>query len=1070
MPRPRPTPPPAKITRPRAGAVAARPRLFAALRAALARARVVWIAGPPGAGKTTLVSSYLERTRARHVWYQIDAGDRDPGTVFHYLGAAARAAGRRRALPALTPERAGSLAVFSRRWFEALARALGAPSVIVLDDYHELEPDSRVHEDVVAAGAAALPPGVSLVVLSRAEPPACFARLRAEGALATLPRDALALTPREARAVARLRARGALDRGALGAIEDRARGWAAGVVLLAEAAATRAAPAPGDADPAVLFDYFATEVLREIPAGAQRVLLETALLPTVGAAAAARLTGDPGAGAVLADLWRAGTFTVRLGGAPVYQYHPLFRAFLLRRAGEVLPAARRAALPAEAAALLEGEGRPDDAAELLMGAASWEALADLAVRWAPSLLAQARHATLERWLRAVPPEIGDGRPWIACWLGACRILRNADEARGWFERAYAAFDARDDAAGLYLSWAGAVDAIYLSWLDLAPLSRWIARLAELRARHPRWPSPEIEARVVTSAVIALVNHRPDHPDLAAWIRRAEGLLQALPPSPARLHLAAQLALHACWTGELRRAGALLDDAAPRREVVEAAPLSCAWAVAVRMVHAWESLAPREALALLDEGLAVGRASGTDGADHALRAQAVYAALLAGDAATAEACLEALETAAPRGAQRPRAHHLHLRAVLDLHAGRPARAVERAREAIAAATAGAVPFAMANTRLALAAALVEARAPRAEAAAHVAAARAIGAGMRSRQIAAWCDLLEARAAHLHGDRDGARAALQSGLAASRAMGGAAMYYLPRPALAALYAEAIAAGIEADHARDVARRLALVPEDRAAAPDGWPWPLRIRTLGRFELARDDGADGPAPGAGRGGRRPLELLAALVALGGRDVSPERLAAALWPEAEGDAARRAFDTTLHRLRKLLPPGVLVLRDGRTSLDASACWVDLWALEEAVSRLDALVRAGTPEDGGEVARLTARVLDLYRGPFLRDEREAAWILPVRERVRSRVLRQVAAAGLRDERSGRWDAACDLYQRALEVEPVAEELYRGLMRCHLEAGRAADVLQTYQRCRLALAALRVAPSPTTEELRRRATS
>ena len=54
---------------------------------------------PPGAGKTTLASSYVDARELRHLWFQLDAGDADPATFFHYLGVAA--GGR---LPHLTAE------------------------------------------------------------------------------------------------------------------------------------------------------------------------------------------------------------------------------------------------------------------------------------------------------------------------------------------------------------------------------------------------------------------------------------------------------------------------------------------------------------------------------------------------------------------------------------------------------------------------------------------------------------------------------------------------------------------------------------------------------------------------------------------------------------------------------------------------------------------------------------------------------------------------------------------------------------------------------------------------------
>jgi DNA-binding SARP family transcriptional activator len=280
---------------------------------------------------------------------------------------------------------------------------------------------------------------------------------------------------------------------------------------------------------------------------------------------------------------------------------------------------------------------------------------------------------------------------------------------------------------------------------------------------------------------------------------------------------------------------------------------------------------------------------------------------------------------------------------------------------------------------------------------------------------------------------------------------------------LCAAAIALGIETDYVRRLVAARGLPPPDEAA-PDAWPWPLAIRALGRFEVLRD-GA--PITFAGKAQKKPLELVKALVALGGEGVDAARLAAILWPDAPGDAAKVSFDSTLYRTRKLLGlDAALVLNEGKLSLDPRHCWVDVRAFERIVREADALSADETvaPERVAAVART---LVDAYPGHFLAGDEDQAWLLALRDRLRSKLVRSTLALGRRLQAAGRPRDAVAIYQRAIELDNLAEDLYRQLMICLREQGERAAALQVYRRCRELLSVvLGMKPSPETESVRR----
>lgn len=516
-------PAPAKISHPRTSGIIHRERLFRILDHCR-ESPITWVAAPAGSGKTTLVASYLAARKLPSIWYRVDEGDGDIATFFYYMGLAANKAAPRKhsTLPLFTPEYLKGFTTFTLRYFERLFSLLRTPYVIVLDNYQHAQGSAPFNE-VINAGMEILPDGLNMIIISREQPPPRCARLRVNGRLALLQGESLLFHLDESAKLLHAKGVPDTDGATISLIHGMTRGWAAGLVLMAEESRGE-----GGADhvhacttPQEIFDYFATEIFDRADQEKQDFLLRTSLLPWVTARTAERITGCARAGEILSTLHRNQFFTERdTASEPIYRYHPLFREFLLSRARGALSREETVTIQRNAATLFMEAGKPEEAAGFFLDAGDWAGFVTFLLNHAPVLIAQGRIKTLEVWLAQVPMEMIANTPWLLYWLAVCRMGVNPARARGDFEQAFRVFEAQKDDAGALLAWSGIIESAFCEFDDFRQFDRWIDWLEERTRRDPSFPSMKIEAAVSSSMAGALIWRCPPHPDIRSWLNRA----------------------------------------------------------------------------------------------------------------------------------------------------------------------------------------------------------------------------------------------------------------------------------------------------------------------------------------------------------------------------------------------------------------------------------------------------------------------------------------------------------------------------------------------------------------------
>lgn len=1034
-----------------------RKRLFRRLAELRAGHPAIWIEAPAGSGKTSLLVSYVVEHKVPVLWYRVDEGDRGPADLFYYMRRALQAFERSvRAgteLPSFSAD--ANLPHFARRFFEALFGRLPPKALLVLDDYH-LAPEESPWQLALEKAIGTVPDGTNIVALSRRPPPAALARPLVHGEIGVLDGAELLLTEAETLALARRRS-GRVRAGAAQAdprrVHAAAGGWAAGVSLLLRHERPEIFPAlSAEKDVQPVFDYLASAVFSELPLAAQQVLLHAACLPRFSARQAAALSGVARAGEELRALYRSGLF-LECDDAKegIYHFHPLFHSFLSYRAAQTLGDDGYRAARARAAALLRADGHDEDAFDLLLELGDIPALLGVVLARAPALFAEGRITLLDRWIAALPQHAVQSSGWLSYWRAMCALTAAPATSRAEFERALDRFTAERDGAGAYLAWAGAAHALTYEARTWRSIESWFARLADIERFCPVFPSADVGSQVASALLMGLTLAGAEPSKLEEWAERALSLAENTSDPTVRVMTTSVLLLHHALHGDSGRTAALVAKLEERRDRGTAGFVARVAAQGAMAALAWHQGNVEAGLSLASQGLTLMGEQPVPMWQSALLVFGGMSARDRNDLPLLRRFIRDLSVMAESGIPLEVSAYHVMRGAEAMARGQLEAAMVAIELSLDSARAVGFTYGQGGC-LGTTAYLAFELGQRERALESLAALARLEEEYRDPMLGYWRLVIEADRALSDGDRAAAVALLRRAFATGRERQIFAHYSPPPQRIAALCVLALQEEIEPQYTKALIRRRKLAADPPPLGVTDWPWPVKIRTLGGFEIRLED----EAISLGRARTTPL-LLKTIVALGtgGRGVATSRIAAALWPDADGDAANHAFEMTLSRLRKQFGaagPEALRLEGEKLSLDRALCWTDVHALEVLLAEVSSLDRA-LPADGSQepLRALAERLLALYAGPFAADDDLPPALVAFDKRLQSRVSAAALALGRRLEKVGDSAGAHALYLEALEADPRLSSLLGPALQCLTGLGRLHEARAVAEQWRHRLA-------------------
>ena len=709
--------------------------------------------------------------------------------------------------------------------------------------------------------------------------------------------------------------------------------------------------------------------------------------------------------------------------------------------------------------LLTGSGYFENATEFYDRLSSFEDIESLILKQAPVMMDRGQFVLLQNLINTLPGE--HHSPWILYWSATASLPIDPQSAKHGYEAALAGFEKTQDSSGIFISWAGIVDSFIFAWDDFRPLDQWIKWMQDFLQKNPAFPSDEIEAQVVSAMFCSLMYRQPQHAELPVWAQRLERMLPHFPDKNRRLAMATHYALYLAWMGEFESFTALIERLKPSATIDNIQPVNLIAWFQTEAMHYWLNTNFEESQQSVQNGLRLADETGLHLWDFILRVQDAYLALESSNPDQWQNYLQKVRDIMDENGGLHQAHYYYLAALEALLQKNHQRALVHIKKSLQATIELGTPYPEALNCIAMGRVQIE-LAEYEKAETWLTKASTLAEPINSRFLHFNLYLSQAELGYAREDNKAGVTALRQAMVIGRQKNYFNTDWWRPYVMCGLCIKALENNIEVDYVQQLIKKRRLNPDSPPFYLDNWPWRIRIYTLGRFSVLRDGK---PVSVNGKSKNKPIELLKALIAMGGRDVSETRICEALWPDAEGDNAHSSFTSTLLRLRQLLGSNLLLVHNAQLSLNDHLCWLDIWAYERSLGELESALSNRETQQLIIIEQKIQRVFDLYHGFFMEKEAQPGWMLPQRERLQTKLLRMIKRLIRFYSSRGRCKKVIALYEKAQELDPLSEEYYRGLMRCHAALGNAGEALAIYKSCQSILnVTFGIKPSDKTRQL------
>ncbi len=521
---------PKKITIPLDDHLIKRPRLLEKLEKCAKP--FCWITAKPGAGKTSLVASWVRGYKKNVLWYNIDDTDANLDNFIYYLHLAVEKA------PFFSGVNHDILQIGEsadkrqclEAYFKELFLKAQSSFVIILDNLQKV-PDDSFLVKILANLAEDIPFYAQFVILSHNDPGESFIPVQAYHRVELLHENFLVFDITETKAIMKTIA-SKTSQDTIETVWKLSKGWVLAIILYAEHLKQESKNSiPGSEILTEVMNkleyYFQFKIFPEFPEELKMFLVKTSLLPFITVEILQNLNRNFSDEQYIAYLLKNHLFLEERmqGQLKVYNYHDIFKKFLLKQAPELLTESQINGIRRKTAGFLLKKGFIEEASNLYLQLNDKESIISIIGNHTDHLLSCGRYSIILNLFQIFDQKDYQNHPSLYYWEGRLTQMSGFQKSQALFESGFYAAEKCSDITVQFLCWAELVNNIGWNKSGSEQLSKWIQWLEKHREALPNNKGSQIQVSVLAALFLSSLYHFDIEIDREYWEKRAIHLMK-----------------------------------------------------------------------------------------------------------------------------------------------------------------------------------------------------------------------------------------------------------------------------------------------------------------------------------------------------------------------------------------------------------------------------------------------------------------------------------------------------------------------------------------------------------------